>query len=64
MLAGFRTLAKDAHPGERFAVDVRYVSTQSLALDTRLVLLSLWISLRGRWETRGDKVGRPAEPAQ
>ena len=58
-LTGLATiyLAKDAHPGERFAVDVRYVNTQSLALDARLVLLSLWISISGRWETRGAKVG-------
>ena len=58
-LTGLATiyLAKDAHPGERFAVDVRYVNTQSLALDARLVLLSLWISVSGRWESRGSKVG-------
>ena len=58
-LTGLATiyLAKDAHPGERFAVDVRYVNTQSLALDARLVLLSLWISVSGRWESRGAKVG-------
>jgi lipopolysaccharide/colanic/teichoic acid biosynthesis glycosyltransferase len=57
-LTGLATiyLAKDAHPRDRFAVDVQYVETQSLALDLRLVLLSLWISLRGRWETRGSKV--------
>jgi lipopolysaccharide/colanic/teichoic acid biosynthesis glycosyltransferase len=57
-LTGLATiyLAKDAHPRERFAVDVKYVNTQSLALDLRLVVLSLWISIRGRWETRGAKV--------
>ena len=57
-LTGLATiyLAKDAHPRERFALDVKYVNTQSLALDVRLVVLSLWISIRGRWETRAAKV--------
>ncbi len=57
-LTGLATiyLAKDAHPRERFAVDVKYVHAQSIALDVRLVLLSLWISIRGKWETRGAKV--------
>ena len=61
-LTGLATihLAKDAHPRERFAVDVRYVNTQSLGQDTKLVLLSLWISVCGRWETRSAKVGRLA----
>jgi lipopolysaccharide/colanic/teichoic acid biosynthesis glycosyltransferase len=64
-LTGLATiyLAKDAHPRERFAVDLRYVNTQTLAQDAKLVLLSLWISVRGRWETRGAKVGRLAGKA-
>jgi polysaccharide biosynthesis protein PslA len=64
-LTGLATiyLPKDAHPRDRFAVDVRYVNTQSLTQDAKLVLLSLWISVRGRWETRSAKVGRPAEKA-
>ena len=49
-------LAKDSDPREKFALDLRYVREQSLRLDVRLVLLSIWISLRGRWEDRGSKL--------
>jgi lipopolysaccharide/colanic/teichoic acid biosynthesis glycosyltransferase len=57
-LTGLATiyLAKDAEPAERFALDVEYVRKQSLQLDARLVALSLWISVRGRWEARGTKL--------
>lgn len=57
-LTGLATiyLPKDAHPRERFALDVDYVRNPSFLRDTRLVLLSLWISVRGKWETRGQKV--------
>lgn len=49
-------LAKDADPREKFALDLRYVREQSFRLDLRLVVLSLWISFRGRWEDRGSKL--------
>ena len=57
-LTGLATinLAKDAHPSERFGVDLEYVRRQSLALDLKLVALSLWISFRGKWEDRGSKL--------
>jgi lipopolysaccharide/colanic/teichoic acid biosynthesis glycosyltransferase len=57
-LTGMATIAlpKDAHPRERFAMDVEYTREQSLALDTKLVIQSLWISFRGRWEDRGRKL--------
>lgn len=56
-LTGMATvyLAKDAHPRERFAADVNYVRNRSLALDVKLVTLSLWISVRGQWESRRSK---------
>ena len=49
-------LPKDAHPREKFAMDVEYVRNPSLLRDARLVLMSLWISFRGKWETRGQKI--------
>lgn len=49
-------LAKDADPREKFALDLRYVREPSFRLDLRLVVLSLWISFRGRWEDRGSKL--------
>ena len=57
-LTGLATiyLAKDARPEERFRLDVEYVRRQSLALDLKLVALSLLISFRGRWEERGGKL--------
>jgi lipopolysaccharide/colanic/teichoic acid biosynthesis glycosyltransferase len=49
-------LAKDAQPEERFRLDIEYVGRQSFTLDLKLVALSVWISLRGRWEDRGGKL--------
>ena len=56
-LTGLATvyLPKDAHPRERFAADVEYVRTPSLVRDMKLVALSLWISVRGQWESRRSK---------
>jgi lipopolysaccharide/colanic/teichoic acid biosynthesis glycosyltransferase len=57
-LTGLATiyLPKDAHPRERFEVDLEYVRNPSFVRDMRLVLASLWISVRGKWETRGKKI--------
>ncbi|HEX6062641.1 MAG TPA: sugar transferase [Longimicrobiales bacterium] len=57
-LTGLATiyLAKDAHPRERFEVDLEYVRNPSFRRDVWLVLASLWISVRGKWETRGKKI--------
>jgi lipopolysaccharide/colanic/teichoic acid biosynthesis glycosyltransferase len=49
-------LPKDSDPREKFALDLRYVREQSIALDLQLILLSIWISFRGRWEDRGNKL--------
>lgn len=56
-LTGLATIyiAKDGEPADRFRLDLEYVRRQSLALDLKLVALSLWISIRGRWEDRGAK---------
>jgi lipopolysaccharide/colanic/teichoic acid biosynthesis glycosyltransferase len=57
-LTGLATiyLPKDAHPRERFEVDLQYVRNQSFLRDVWLVAASLWISVRGKWETRGQKI--------
>jgi lipopolysaccharide/colanic/teichoic acid biosynthesis glycosyltransferase len=39
----------------KFKYDALYVRQQSFWLDIRLILLSFWISFRGRWESRGRK---------
>ena len=40
----------------KFRYDRLYIRRQSATLDLILILLSLWISLRGKWESRGEKI--------
>jgi lipopolysaccharide/colanic/teichoic acid biosynthesis glycosyltransferase len=49
-------LPKDAPPRLKFRTDLLYVRRLSFWLDIRLVVLSFWISFRGKWETRSRKV--------
>jgi lipopolysaccharide/colanic/teichoic acid biosynthesis glycosyltransferase len=49
-------LAKDTRPRTKFAYDTLYVKNQSTALDLRLIALSFWISFRGKWESRSEKL--------
>ena len=46
---------RDVRRLHKFRYDVLYVRKQSLCLDFRLILLSLWITTRGAWERRGRK---------
>jgi lipopolysaccharide/colanic/teichoic acid biosynthesis glycosyltransferase len=39
----------------KFYYDLIYVRRQSLWLDIKLILLSFWITFRGKWESRGSK---------
>jgi lipopolysaccharide/colanic/teichoic acid biosynthesis glycosyltransferase len=57
-LTGLATiyLPKDAPSLQKFHTDLQYVRQLSFWLDMRLVLLSFWISFRGKWETRAHKV--------
>lgn len=48
-------IPKDAHPRRKFRYDLLYIRRQSFWLDVYLIALSLWISIRGKWETRGRK---------
>lgn len=40
----------------KFRYDLLYIKRWSLWLDLRLVAMSFWISLRGKWEKRTQKV--------
>ncbi len=40
----------------KFRYDLLYVRRQSFWLDVRLILLSFWITFRGSWEVRGNKL--------
>jgi lipopolysaccharide/colanic/teichoic acid biosynthesis glycosyltransferase len=57
-LTGVTTIykAKDIPPRKKFRYDLLYVRKQSFWLDLRLILMSFWISFRGKWEHRDRKV--------
>lgn len=46
---------RDLPRRQKFRYDRLYADRQSFGLDLRLILLSFWISARGRWEVRGRK---------
>jgi lipopolysaccharide/colanic/teichoic acid biosynthesis glycosyltransferase len=46
---------RDLPRRQKFRYDRLYVETRSWIGDLRLILLSFWISLLGRWEVRGRK---------
>jgi lipopolysaccharide/colanic/teichoic acid biosynthesis glycosyltransferase len=47
---------RDIPRHQKFRYDLLYIRKQTLWLDLRLVLLSFWITLRGRWDIRGARV--------
>lgn len=40
----------------KFRYDLEYIKTRTFWYDLKLLFLSLWISLRGKWESRGKKI--------
>ena len=46
---------RDIPRPQKFRYDLLYIKNQSLWLDLKLIGLSIWISLRGKWEDRGRK---------
>ena len=49
-------LPKDAPSLLKFRADLLYVQRLSFWLDMQLIVQSFWISFRGKWETRNQKV--------
>ncbi len=47
---------RDVVRRRKFRYDRFYIRRQSLWFDVRLILLSFWITFRGRWEARGRKL--------
>ena len=47
---------RDIPRRHKFKYDQLYVRRQTFGLDLKLIVLSFWITFRGRWEHRGDKV--------
>jgi lipopolysaccharide/colanic/teichoic acid biosynthesis glycosyltransferase len=39
----------------KFRYDLVYIRNQCLWLDIKLILLSFWITFRGKWESRAKK---------
>lgn len=46
---------RDISRRNKFRYDRVYIKGRGFGLDVRLILLSFWITFRGRWEHRGDK---------
>jgi lipopolysaccharide/colanic/teichoic acid biosynthesis glycosyltransferase len=40
----------------RFRYDNEYIEKMSLGFDLKLIILSFWITFKGKWENRGDKI--------
>ncbi|MFW6137086.1 MAG: sugar transferase [Candidatus Aminicenantaceae bacterium] len=49
-------LSADAPRRKKFRYDLLYVRKQSFCLDMKLMVLSFWITFRGKWESREKKV--------
>jgi lipopolysaccharide/colanic/teichoic acid biosynthesis glycosyltransferase len=47
---------RDIPRRQKFRYDRLYIRRRGFWLDVRLILLSFWITFRGRWEHRGDKL--------
>jgi lipopolysaccharide/colanic/teichoic acid biosynthesis glycosyltransferase len=47
---------RDIPRRNKFRYDRVYIARQSFGLDVRLILLSFWITFRGRWEDRAHKL--------
>lgn len=49
-------IPKDSTAQRKFRYDLLYIRKQSFRLDLSLIMLSFWISFRGKWETRQRKL--------
>ena len=47
---------RDVPRRQKFRYDSLYITKRHLWLDCRLILLSLWITCRGKWESRARKI--------
>jgi lipopolysaccharide/colanic/teichoic acid biosynthesis glycosyltransferase len=46
----------DTPPQHKLKYDLLYIKNQTFCLDLKLILLSFWITFRGKWESREKKV--------
>ena len=47
--------ARDLPRRQKFRYDRLYIRAHTFWMDVRLILVSFWVTLRGRWENRGRK---------
>ncbi|MCM8799300.1 MAG: sugar transferase [Candidatus Omnitrophica bacterium] len=50
------SISKESSVAEKFKYDLWYIENQNLILDLKIILLSIVISLLGRWETERYKL--------
>ena len=48
---------RDVPRKKKFRYDLLYIKKQSFLFDLRLIFLSFWITFRGKWESRENKIG-------
>lgn len=46
----------DSPPAEKLYYDLQYIQKMNPWLDLKLLLLSFWITFRGKWESRTSKI--------
>jgi len=49
-------LPTDTPRRRKFRCDLLYIKKRSFWLDLKIIFLSIWITLRGKWESRQQKV--------
>ena len=54
--------SRDVPRWQKFRYDALYVRSRSLWLDVKLISISVWITLRAKWESRHDKVASEPRP--
>ena len=47
---------RDIPRREKFKYDLLYIKRQSFLLDLKLIVVSFWITFRGKWESRAEKI--------
>lgn len=50
-------LPRDVPREKKFQYDLLYIQKRSFLFDLKLIFLSFWITLRGKWESRENKLG-------
>jgi lipopolysaccharide/colanic/teichoic acid biosynthesis glycosyltransferase len=50
-------LPRDVPREKKFEYDLLYIQRRSFLFDLKLIFLSFWITLRGKWESRENKLG-------